>query len=78
MKFTPRELLAKQAAQIEWYAPRCPNLAALVADKTNVEGLDLDALYNASELHSRIPRGGSIEYIIDMEQLRATALAVQS
>jgi hypothetical protein len=76
LKFTPRELLAKQAEQIAWYAPRCANLAALVAAATDVSGLDMDRAYPASDLHTRIPRGGSIEYIMERAALDATAQPV--
>lgn len=62
-KMTPREALKIQADQVAHYARLCDNLEAKVAEKTDIEWLDLDVEIDVSIINKRIPRGGAIEYL---------------
>jgi len=67
IKMTPREALAIQAKHIAHYSRLKSGLAELVAAKTNLRGLDLDAEYTIFEINERIPRGGDIEHLCGLD-----------
>jgi hypothetical protein len=67
IKITPRDALTRQARDIAHYAKYRPNLAAEVAAKTNIAGIDLDAELSIIEINERIPRGGSIEAMCGLD-----------
>ncbi len=60
---TPREALKIQAKQISHYARFKDNLKEIMAEKTDITGLELDEKYPVFEINKHIPRGGSIESI---------------
>lgn len=67
-KITPREALAIQKRQILHYADlfpgKLPSLEKVMADKTNLEGMDLDKEYDMVFINQRIPRGTDIEILV--------------
>jgi len=64
MKMTPREALQIQAEQVSWYQNRRHNLACVVANMTDISGLDLDLAIDVVEINKRIPRGTEIETLV--------------
>lgn len=67
IQMTAREALKIQEEQIAHYAKYKDGLAEIVAAKTNVAGIDLDAPLSIFEINERIPRGGDIEYICGLD-----------
>ncbi len=67
-KITPKEALQIQKRQILHYANLFPGgLAALekeMADKTNLEGMNLNKKYDIAFINQRIPRGTDIEILV--------------
>ena len=64
---TPRDALKRQADQVAHYSKINPNIGAMVAKKTNLNGLDLDAEYDVIVINRHIPRGGAIESMLNID-----------
>ena len=61
---TPREALAIQAKQLDYYGARFPHLREAARRATNLEGLEMDREYKSWELSKKIPRGCDLGYLI--------------
>lgn len=61
---TPREALEIQRKQVEFYAPRYPQLPAAVEKANNLEGLEMDTPYPVREINRRILRGAWLGALI--------------
>jgi hypothetical protein len=64
---TARQALEVQARQVAHYSANYPNVAALVAAATNIDGLNLDEEYDVAFLNRHIPRGGKIEDLLKVD-----------
>ena len=67
MKMTLREALKIQAEHILWYGGKRANLAQVVADLTHIEGFDLDAPMDMTEVNRMVPRGAQIEWLCGID-----------
>ena len=67
MKMTPREALEIQASHIKQYSRILSNLSEIMANHTDVKGINLDEPMDILEINKRIPRGCDIGYIIGVD-----------
>lgn len=64
---TAREALAIQAKQVKHYGHLRADLAAVVAEHTDVAGIDLDTPMSIIDINKRIPRGSQIEWMCGID-----------
>ncbi|MEM9540773.1 MAG: hypothetical protein AAGA60_14870 [Cyanobacteria bacterium P01_E01_bin.42] len=66
IQWTLREALKNQEKQLAHYSRNLSpeqeqDLRSQIADRTNIEGCDLDAKMDIVEVNNRVPRAGAIE-----------------